>query len=170
MKARYTMPLMAMLLSAALLPACKEEKSETSTAAAGSAAPIGLAECAACKMVVREQPAPRAQVIHRDGTRAHLCSIGDLVQYLQAPSPHGKPSAIWVEGLEAEFDPTASDTKERSFIEATSAHYVVGVKRERIMGPAVLAYASAEVAKSAAAKHGGTVNDWQQLQAYVLKK
>ena len=33
-------------------------------------------ECAACGMIVREQPSPRAQAVHRDGERVYFCSIG----------------------------------------------------------------------------------------------
>ena len=158
------------LTSLLLIPACQDKANTDAVASAASAAPMGAAECAACKMVVREQPAPRAQAVHRDGTRVHLCSIGDLVQYLASPSPHGSAIAIFVEALEGDFDPKGSDTKERPWVAAESASYVVGVDRERIMGPAVLSHKDRVLAERAAQAHGGKVSDWAELQGYVLKK
>lgn len=108
--------------------------------------------------------------MHRDGTRVHLCSIGDLVQYLSSPSPHGSATSLFVEGLESEFDPKSSDTKERPWVLAEHAHYVVGVDRERIMGPAILSYQSAAQADAAAKTHGGSVRSWAELRKFVLEK
>ena len=158
------------LMALAPALACDDKGKSEAAKASASAAPIGMAECAACNMVVHEQPAPRGQVVHRDGTREHLCSIGDMVQYLQAPSPHGSATSIFVEALEADFDPAKSDTKPRPWIPAESASYVVGVKRERIMGPAVLSYKERGQAETAAKKHGGKLASWQELSKYVLEK
>jgi nitrous oxide reductase accessory protein NosL len=163
-------PTHAFLLFVALaLPACKESAQRAGAAAAASAAPIGIAECAACKMVVREQPAPRGQVVHRDGHRVHLCSIADLVHYVAAPSPHGAPSGVFVEALEDGFDPKSTDTKERPWVPAESAAYVVGVPRQHIMGPPVLAYSDRLRAETAAARHGGKVTLWKDLPAKVAR-
>ncbi|HMR06754.1 MAG TPA: nitrous oxide reductase accessory protein NosL [Polyangiaceae bacterium] len=163
--------LLVLLMTAmAPLPACQSKSSTDTTAASASAAPIGIAECAACKMVVREQPAPRGQAVHRDGTRVHLCSIGDLVQYLASPSPHGNATAVFVEALEVNFDPKGSDTKERPWVAAESASYVVGVDRERIMGPAVLSYRERGEAEAAAKAHGGKLRTWAELRQFVLEK
>ncbi len=158
------------LMAFSLALGCDDEAKSGAAAGSASAAPIGMAECAACKMVVHEQPAPRGQVVHRDGTREHLCSIGDMVQYLQAPSPHGSATSIFVEALEGDFDPAKSDTKPRPWIPAESASYVIGVKRERIMGPAVLSYKERAQAEAAAKKHGGKLATWPELSKYVLEK
>ena len=163
------------LLTAALVVclasiSCKGKKeTDGASKSTASAAHIGLAECSACKMVVREQSAPRGQVVHRDGTRAHFCSLGDLVHYLEAPSPHGRATGIFVEALESTFDPTITDTKERPWVAADSATYVVGVKRKRIMGPAVLSYRQRSQGESAAKKHDGKLTTWPELPKFVLK-
>ena len=67
-----------------------------------SLAPVEIADQAGavCGMLVRDQSAPRAQVIHADGERSFLCSIGDLLVYLDAPSPHGDPLEVLVEVME----------------------------------------------------------------------
>ncbi len=162
--------LVLIVTAAAPVPACQSKSSTDTTAASASAAPIGIAECAACKMVVREQPAPRGQAVHRDGTRVHLCSIGDLVQYLASPSPHGNATAVFVEVLNVNFDPKASDTKERPWVAADSASYVVGVDRKRIMGPAILPYRERGQAEVAAKAHGGKLKTWAELRQFVLEK
>ena len=158
-----------MVVSLTLLSACDDLGAEKTAETPIRAAPIAIAECAACGMVVRDQPAPRAQVVHRDGTRAHLCSLGELVLYLQAPSPHGSVKAVFVEDLGEGFDPAGSDKKEHAWVAAPSASYVVGVARRGIMGPPVLSFKNPEQAHAAATKHGGTRATWNELTPFVLK-
>ncbi len=162
MKARTVMVLLALGLAA-----CDKQPTDANNPQGTAAVAIGAAECVACGMVVREQPAPRGQVVHADGKRAHLCSIGDLVQYLAEPSPHGKPSAIYVEVLAPEQDPKKNSTEQRPWVPAESAGYVVGVERKGIMGKPVLAYPSAEIAATAASAHSGQQRKWSDLHAHV---
>lgn len=154
----------------ALACACRDSSSEQAKAAAAVAAPIDVAECAACGMVVREQPAPRAQLVHRDGERAYFCSIGDLVIYLRAPSPHGDPVAIFVEVTPADeaHDPTILDTRERPWVPAESATYLVGIDRPNIMGPPVLVYDSEAAADDGVARHGGTKKSWAEVARELI--
>ena len=132
-----------------LLLACNSAGTADKQSVATEPAPIGLAECGVCNMVVAEQPAPRGQVLHRDGTHVHFCSLGDMRAYVQAPGPRGKPIGAWVEGLEAGFDPTALDVAERSWIPAEEAHFVVGFERA-VMGRPSLSFADAGAATTAA--------------------
>ncbi len=128
-------------------------------------------------MVVREQPAPRAQLLHRDGTRAFFCSIGDLVQYLQAPSRHGKVTHTFVEALPADVDPETPDMKPHPWLPAVDAHYLLGAKRRGIMGPPVLCFATradADAAKKRLTTPAGghaalAAHDWARLPAAVLE-
>jgi nitrous oxide reductase accessory protein NosL len=76
------------------------------------AAPLLDQEDAVCGMLVREQSAPRGQVVHRDGTRFFFCSLGDMLVHIGAPFPHGRPQAIFVEVLKPEEDPMQSHTGE----------------------------------------------------------
>ncbi len=147
-----------------VLAACSGDRPAAPTQPTIEAVETGVAECAACGMVVREQPAPRGQVVHRDGHRAHFCSIGDMVQYLRAPSPHGKVQAAFVELLEPAADPKRTDRATRPWSAAEEASYVVGVHRDGIMGPPVLTYADPSAAGEVARKHGGAVRTWQALQ------
>ncbi len=156
---------LVLLLGAALaLGGCSNKAPPEAAGAPLRAEPFGAAECAACGMVVREQPSPRAQLVHRDGTRAHFCSVGDLLTYHDTPSPHGKPAAAFVEAN----DPKALDTNSKKvllWLNSEAAHFVVGVQREGVMGLPTLAYDEAGAAQRVAKALGGRVVDWTGLQA-----
>ncbi|MCB9557337.1 MAG: nitrous oxide reductase accessory protein NosL [Deltaproteobacteria bacterium] len=155
----------ALGLCAMAVVGCKQSPSGPSVAAGPQAQAPKTAECAACSMVVREQPAPRAQLVHRDNTRKFFCSIGDLVQYLREPSPHGMPQGIFVEANDPAHDPTTVDSKARPWIRAETAHYVIGVARPRVMGPPVLVYQSASDAARIAGAHQARVVRYAGLAA-----
>ncbi len=132
------------------------------------AEPIALAECTACGMVVREQPAPRGQVVHRDGTREFFCAMSDLLYYIETPSPHGRITDVFVEVLPEETDPLESDSREQPWVRAEDARYIVGVERTGIMGPPVLAYLPEVDVEALAADFGGEVVEWEELAARVI--
>ena len=118
-------------------------------------------------MSVGMQPAPRAQVVHRDGTRMLFCSIGDWQVHLGAPSPHGKVVASFVEVMEPGEDPMTLDTREHAWIPAEDASYVIGVPRSGIMGKPVLAYRTLAEAESVSAAHSGAgVLDREELESW----
>lgn len=122
-------------------------------------------ECAACGMIVREQPSPRAQAVHRDGERVFFCSIGEGLSYLTTPSPHGAIVATHVEVMAPNADPAGDDTAHRPWVAAERAVYVVGVARPRVMGEPVLAYGTREDAMHAATRFHGRVTSWAQLKS-----
>lgn len=138
---------------------------EDSASATFEAIEPGGAECAVCGMVVREQPSPRGQVVHRDGEHAFLCSIGDLRAYVQAPGPRGEPVATWVEALPEGLDLGARDAAQQPWILAEGARYVVGFERSGVMGLPVGSYASAEAASLAASALAGREATWSALRA-----
>jgi copper chaperone NosL len=124
--------------------------------------------CGACGMVVREQPAPRAQVVHRDGKRVYFCSVGDMIQYTNTPSPHGKVKHIFVERQTVAVQPQIHDTHPHVWQDARTAHYVMGVKRSGIMGPPVLVFSSEDIAKQVAKRLDAQTLKWNQLTDALL--
>ncbi len=126
-------------------------------AAERSHGPIALSDQQdeVCGMLVREQSAPRSQVIHSDGSRFFFCSIGDMLVYLGAPSPHGRPNAIFVEVMEPQEDPSQPHTGMHPWLPAEDAVYVVGIERPSIMGEPVLTYAARSDAEHVIARHAG---------------
>lgn len=139
-----------------------EESSEV------KADPIALAECTACGMVVREQPAPRGQAVHRDGTREFFCAMSDLLYYIETPSPHGRITDVFVEVLPEDADPFEPDSSERPWVKAEDARYIVGVDRTGVMGPPVLAYLPEVDVEALAEEFGGEVVKWEELAEHVI--
>jgi thiamine biosynthesis lipoprotein len=117
-------------------------------------------------MLVRGQSAPRAQVIHRDGEHAFICSIGDLLAYLEVPSPHGAPEQVFVEIMEPTEDPLESHTAPHPWIPAEEAVYLVGIARRGIMGPPVLVYRTRADAEQVAAGSSATILDFDGLREW----
>lgn len=152
--------IVALLPSTRLLLACA---GGAPVEAPAEPAEIGLAECAVCGMVVREQPAPRGQLLHRDGTRAHVCSIDELRAAITAPSPHGAVRAAWVEALPAGVPVEELGVAPRPWVRVEAAGFVRGVPRERIMGEPLLSYATPEEAAAEAARLGGQAVGWGAL-------
>jgi nitrous oxide reductase accessory protein NosL len=135
----------------------------------GGPEPIGDQACAVCGMIVRDQSAPRGQVVHRDGTRLYVCSVSDLLVHLSVPSPHGTVREIYVEVMDAGEDPTGPHAEPHEWVAASDASYVVGVERTGIMGPPVLAYRDAATAKRVAERFEGTrVLDLADLKTWWL--
>lgn len=112
-------------------------------------------EDAVCGMLVREQSAPRGQVVHRDGSRFFFCSIGDLLVHLSAPSPHGRADDVFVEVMDPSEDPGRAHTGEHAWLPVDEAVYVVGIDRPGIMGAPVLTYATRQAAEQVASKYPG---------------
>jgi copper chaperone NosL len=120
-----------------------------------------------CGMLVRDQPAPRAQVVHRDGSRFFFCSLGDLMVHRTSPSPHGRVVEVFVEVMEPQEDPALGHTAPHPWAAASEAFYVVGVERTGIMGRPVLAYADRAVADTVASRYpGARVMDFAGLEVW----
>lgn len=154
------------LVSVTTLTACSRSDTAKSTAAAEA---IGASECRACGMVVREQPAPRAQVVYANGTRSFFCSISDLVRYLEVPTSDGAPAQVYVEALTSEEDPQQVNTGEHRWIPAADAHYVLGVERPSVMGKPALVYASQEESAAAASRHKGRSVNYTELRRELIE-
>ena len=155
-----------LLLGAMLLVACPSDEGEPASRNGEGAQSLAGAEGAVCGMVLSSQPAPRAQVVHRDGTRLYLCGISDLLVHLEAPSPHGAPVEIYVEAMEPDEDPREIQMGEHEWIRAEDAVYRVGDERPRlIMGEPVMVYRDRSTAQQAIS-HGPTeILDLGELRA-----
>ncbi len=143
----------ALLILAFALPGCGPAADEE-----GGNEPEAVAladqEDAVCGMLVREQSAPRSQVVHGDGSRFFFCSIGDMLVYLAAPSAHGRADAVFVEVMDPQEDPGQPHTGVHPWQRARDAAYIVGVERPGIMGEPVLSYATISDARRVAVAHG----------------
>lgn len=142
----------ALLALAFLISACAEE--EGAPLASIQHAPIHDHECGVCGMSVAMQPAPRAQVVHRDGTRRFFCSIADWQLDMSAPSPHGRVVASFVEVLDADSNPMTSSTEPHRWVAAPDVSYVVDITRPGVMGKPVLTFDDPALAEKIADGQG----------------
>jgi copper chaperone NosL len=132
---------------------------------------IGAHECEACGMLIREQPAPRAQLVHKDGQRHFFCSVSDMLTYMQAPSPHGSVATSFVETLHPQDDPMEFSVDPRPWTGTREAAFVLGVAKPKVMGTPILVYGSENEAKSVSEKYKGTTVSWNKLkQTLGMKK
>ena len=127
-------------------------------------------EGAVCGMLVRGQSAPRAQVIHRDGEHSFLCSIGDLLAYLDVPSPHGAPAKVFVEVMEPSEHPGESHPGPHPWIPAEEGVYVVGIPRPGVMGASVLIYRSRDDAEQVTEGTSATIVDFEGLRSWWQRR
>jgi thiamine biosynthesis lipoprotein len=166
-KRRGLAPLL-LLACLTLSASCSPEDADR----AGELEPVEIEDQAGavCGMLVRDQSAPRAQVIHRDGERAFLCSIGDLLIYLEAPSPHGAPSQVLVEAMDPSEDPSESHTGPHPWVPAELGVYVVGIERRGIMGAPVLVYRSQESAQRVALGTSARILDFEELKRWWSRR
>ena len=126
-----------------------------------AAVALDNASCASCGMVVREQPSPRGQAIHRDGTRVFFCSLADMIHYTAAPSPHGKVKHLYVEESDHQKDPLQHQFERLPWIDAKQSWFVVGVPRQGIMGKPLMSYRDEVVAKAVATQFSGAMGDFK---------
>ncbi len=148
-----------------LLPAaCRQEQSAHQEQQAFAPGNADTETCAACGMVVREQPAPRGQVLHRDGSREFLCSIDDLTHYLEVPSPKGKPVAVYAELMPDGHQTTDLDTTWKHWAEVADLIFVTGIDRDGVMGEPALTYRTKDAAEKAAEKFAGKIMNFDELR------
>lgn len=124
--------------------------------------PVAGTACSVCGMSVDEQPSPRAQAQHRDGSHHHFCSVSELQAWMSAPGPLGAPITTWVEVLPPDLDPGLHDTAPQRWREPEKTWFI-SVPDRRVMGTPILAYASVQDATQAAAAYNGTAIRWPSL-------
>lgn len=145
---------------------CQADEAESDSTRSAAAQSLAGVEGAVCGMIVSEQPAPRAQVVHRDGSRRHLCGIADLLFYLEAPSPHGAPIEIYVEAMEIDEDPRDLHFGAHEWIRAEAAVYRIGDERPQlIMGDPVMVYRDRPTAEGAIAHGPVEILDFSELRS-----
>ena len=155
----------ALALALLLLSSGCDKDAMTGKVAIVAPEPIAAASCAACGMTVAEQPAPRGQVVYRDGHHAHACSISDLVLVAQTPSPHGTPVAVFAEAQDTAIDPIPAETTVQPQHAVNALTFVKGAKRRGIMGTPVLAFMDAARARKVAGSLELSTSRWEELTA-----
>lgn len=143
------------LLFALLLTACQEELAQNTDPLPLSAETTGHF----CQMNLLEHEGPKGQV-HLEGLPGmplFFSQVSDLVVYLRLPEQSHTILAIYVSDMGVP-GATWSSPGAENWIDARSAHYVVGAAVEGGMGaPEVVPFADPAAARAFAEDHGGSV-------------
>ncbi len=143
------------LLFALALAACQEEAAQNTDPLPLTPETVGHF----CQMNLLEHEGPKAQV-HLDGlpgTPLFFSQVSDLVVYLRLPEQSATVLAVYVSDMGAD-GATWGEPGIVNWIDARSAHYVVGAAVEGGMGaPEVVPFADPAEAQAFAAEKGGVV-------------
>jgi copper chaperone NosL len=143
------------LVFALLLTACQQELAQNTDPLALSPETVGHF----CQMNLLEHEGPKGQV-HLEGLPGmplFFSQVSDLVVYLRLPEQSHKVLAIYVSDMGAK-GATWAEPGAANWIDATTAHYVVGAAVEGGMGaPEVVPFASLAAAEAFTANRGGAI-------------
>lgn len=140
-----------------LLAACKEDVAQAIDPVALTAEAVGHY----CQMDLLEHEGPKAQVHLKGLPEAPLffSQVRDAVAYARLPEQSHPILAIWVNDMGAP-GATWAEPGAENWIDAASAHYVVGASVEGGMGaPELVPFARQEDAMAFAREKGGSVMD-----------
>lgn len=145
------------LLFALLLAACQEELVQSTDPVALTPESVGHF----CQMNLLEHEGPKAQ-IHLEGLPGaplFFSQVRDAVTYMRLPEQSHPILAVWVSDMGAP-GATWADPGAENWIDATTAHYVVGADVEGGMGaPELVPFADLVAAQAFTADHGGSIMD-----------
>lgn len=143
------------LLFALALAACQDERAQNTDPLPLTPETLGHF----CQMNLLEHEGPKGQV-HLDGLPGaplYFSQVSDLVTFLRLPEQDSTVLAIYVSDMGAK-GATWAEPGAANWIDATTAHYVVGADVAGGMGaPEVVPFADLARAQDFAAEKGGTV-------------
>lgn len=158
--------LLGIFLVAGLLFGCKESKTaqlDTSPQALHSGE-----ECHVCGMIIAEWPGPKGQALNLHKEEVfNFCSTADLFAWWLQPENKSLQAKIYVHDMEVA--PWSSPEKEH-LIDAREAWYVIGSNKMGSMGPTLVSFASQAVAEKFAAKEGGKLVGFNDINSEVLRE
>lgn len=149
----------ALILIAALLPGCREERAEAPS-------PVPLTEDSVshfCQMNVLEHGGPKAQV-HLEGVSAPLffAQVRDGIAFLKSPERDARVLISYVSDMGAAS--SWDDPGPENWIPAETAFFVIEAGVRGGMGaPEIAPFAQEDKAASFAARHGGRVVRLQEI-------
>lgn len=134
------------------LAACSREAADAGVA---TAADFGAdASCTLDGMLLADYPGPKGQVLVAGAAgREWFCDTLELLNELLRPEQVRKLRGAWVQDM-ARAD---WERPRGHWIDARSAHYVLGSRRKGSMGATAAPFADAAAAQAFQAQHGGRV-------------
>ncbi len=123
-------------------------------------------ECHVCGMEISGFPGPKAEVFIRGEQHPlKFCSTRDLFAFLLQPESAAIVEQVYVHDMAATDWQHPSD---KHFTDGRSAWYVVDQPLPGTMGPTLASFRERAAAQSFAAKHGGRVLSYAQIDLGVM--
>jgi copper chaperone NosL len=143
------------LLFALLLAGCQDEVAQNTDPVPLTPETVGFF----CQMNLMEHDGPKGQ-IHLDGLPGaplFFSQVRDAVTYLRLPEQSHTILAVYVSDMGAP-GATWAEPGTRNWIDATTAHYVVGGDVAGGMGaPELVPFSDVDAATAFVAQHGGSI-------------
>lgn len=152
------------LLLGLLLVACSEPDEQVR-----SLAPVAFHdndECHVCGMIITEFPGPKGQAVGTDSVRK-FCSTAEMLGWWLQPENQRLDVTLYVHDMERSDWNRPDDAH---LIDAREAFYVVGPDLKGAMGAVLASFASEGAAQRLAAKHGGRVLRFEQIDLAMLQQ
>lgn len=154
---RNTLAALAML---AALAACSH-----SAARLAAQEPGDDTACAVDGMLLKDFPGPKAQVHYAEGKPDFYCDLMDLFSALLAPEQKRAVAAVFVQDM----GKTSWEHPSGNWIDAKSAFYVAGSRKEGSMGATFGTFSRSEDAQAFVAKEGGKVLRFDEITLAMLR-
>lgn len=145
-------------LTAALLAACGQPAGPTAVA------PLEISRSTSCSldgMLLADYPGPKAQIFYAGQAEPDFfCDTIEMFHVYLTPEQVREVRGIFVQDMgKADWDEPHDH-----WIDAKSAYYVYGSKREGSMGPTIASFALEQDATKFAAEYGGKVTRFADIQ------
>lgn len=124
--------------------------------------PIEITRSTTCSldgMTLMDYPGPKAQMQYDHGNPDFFCDTIEMFSIYLKPEQQQRVRAVFVQDMaKADWNNPAGH-----WIDAKTAFYVAGSKRQGSMGPTLASFASEADASAFAAKEGGKVYRFEQI-------
>ncbi|MBD3812374.1 nitrous oxide reductase accessory protein NosL [Thiobacillus sp.] len=145
-------------LTATLLAACGQSTGP------GAVAPLEITRDTSCSldgMLLADYPGPKAQIFYAGQAEPDFfCDTIEMFHVYLTPEQVREVRGIFVQDM----GKAAWDEPHGHWIDAKSAYYVYGSKREGSMGPTIASFALEQDATKFAAEYGGKVYHFADIQ------
>lgn len=123
--------------------------------------------CPVCGMPTDVYDGPKGKVAFQDGEVFRFCSTADMFQVLVQPGFNAED----VESVQVQdVAETGWKSPEGGWVEAESAHYVVGSDRTGAMGGTLVSFADRREAETFAEEHGGEVLSYDEIDGETVRR
>jgi copper chaperone NosL len=142
------------VLLAVLLGACSQAVPK-----AAALEPGDDTVCVLDGMQLKEHPGPKAQIHYVEGKPEFFCDLMELFTVTLLPEQKRAVAAMFVQDM----GKTGWDHPSANWIDAKTALYVIGSKKNGSMGPTFGSFSSVQDAEAFVKKEGGRIMHFEQI-------